>query len=79
MGPPEEAAKPLCHEIKRNGKQSVKLNKGAKYFDESPIALTPGSKMANNPKCPSTVSSYVGGFLQNVKNDSAKLLKNQIK
>jgi hypothetical protein len=75
MGPPaEEAAKPS-----RNGKQSVRLEKAPKYFAESPIAMTPGSKMAKDPKCPSTVSSYVGGFLQNTKNDSAKILKDQIK
>jgi hypothetical protein len=76
MGPPEDAAKPLCQEIKRHGKQSVKLHKGIKFFEESPIAMTPGSKMANAPKCPSTVSSYVGGFLQTSKNDSAKFMKN---
>lgn len=68
MGPPEETAKALCQEIKRHGKQSVKIQKGTKFFEESPLEiamdLTPGSNnMANNPKCPSTVSSYVGGFL----------------
>lgn len=82
MGPPMAQG---CQE-KKFGKHSVKINK-SRYFDKTPTNdecnMTPNrgtlpnqsgsNKLDNADKCPSTISSYVGGFLNNMeKSDSAK-------